>query len=94
MPRQAKLIRWIEERVDSDEELQDEVGLLILAALEGDAELDDYLEAGTSTRRDPEPEPTDQSDQPATGAFLRALQVTGFRGIGAPVMVTFNPARA
>jgi hypothetical protein len=32
------------ERIDSDQALEDEVGLLILAALEGDTQLDEYLQ--------------------------------------------------
>lgn len=91
MPRQADLIRWVDERVESDEALDDEVGLLILAALEGDTELDDYLEAGTTTQREPRSDPSGTGGAPATGAFLRALQVTGFRGIGAPVTIAFDP---
>ena len=91
MPRQADLIHWIEERVDSDDALDDAVGLLILAALEGDAELDDYLQAGTSTSRRSSREAGDDPGRPATGAFLRELRVTGFRGIGAAVTLNFTP---
>lgn len=84
------LITWIEQRLDADSTLEDEVGLLVLAALEGEDELDDYLQSGTSARRR---EPAEAvADDPARGAFLRSIQVAGFRGIGSPVTLTLEPA--
>lgn len=85
------LIRWIEQRIDADATLDDEVGLLILAALESDAELDDYLQSGTSTRVRSTKSPETGSAEQATGAFLRSIGVTGFRGIGSPVTLTLEP---
>ena len=37
------LIRWTEERLNADPDLDVDIGILVLAALEGDADLDDYL---------------------------------------------------
>jgi energy-coupling factor transporter ATP-binding protein EcfA2 len=85
------LIRWIEERIEADVTLEDEVGLLILAALEGDTQLDDYLLNGTATRDGIEQPAAEAPAGPATGAFLRSVQVTGFRGIGAPVTLSLEP---
>lgn len=83
------LISWIEQRLDADSALEDEVGLLVLAALEGEDELDDFLQSGASARRQ---EPAEAvTDDPARGAFLRSVQVAGFRGIGSPVTLTLEP---
>ena len=84
------LTAWIEERIDADSTLDDAVGLLVLAALEGEDELDDYLRRGASARRDDAHRP-DEAAVPATGAFLRSLQVTGFRGIGPTATLTLEP---
>lgn len=84
------LIRWIRERIDADTMLDDEVGLIILAGLEGDDQLDDYLKTGdvpASVQQPPGARPV----EPARGAFLRSLDVTGFRGIGATVTLTVEP---
>lgn len=83
------LISWIEQRIDADPSLDDAVGLLVLAALEGDSELDDYLESGSSARR--EGPGAEVPAVPATGAFLRSIQVTGFRGIGPEVTLVLEP---
>lgn len=85
------LVAWIEERVDADQTLDDEVGLLVLAALEGDVELDSYLASGASTGRQGQDENVGESFARATGGFLRSLSVTGFRGIGARVTLTLDP---
>jgi hypothetical protein len=86
------LIFWIEERLNADPDIDVDIGILVLAALEGDADLDDYLQGRAasypSSARSTEEEPT----SPATGAFLRSVQVTGFRGIGAPATLTLEPA--
>lgn len=84
------LITWIEQRIDDDATLDDAVGLLVLAALEGESELDEYLESGTPTRRDGVSE-ADTTVDPATGAFLRSVEVTGFRGIGPSVTLPLEP---
>lgn len=86
------LVAWIEERVDADQTLDDAVGLLVLAALEGDTELDAYLESGDTAQLQRHREQLSASLAQATGAFLRSLSVTGFRGIGDPVTLTLDPA--
>lgn len=85
------LIRWIEERIDADSTLDDEVGLLILAGLEGDAQLEDFLQTGTAALPGTEQSSAAKPIEPATGAFLRSVQVTGFRGIGSPVTLALEP---
>lgn len=86
------LIRWIEERMNADTTLDDEVGILILAALDGDEKLDDYLQSGTATHTSVGQLAAVVPAQPATGAFLRSIQVTGFRGIGSSVKLALEPA--
>src|SRR4051812_43438345 len=85
------LIHWIEERIDADPALDDEVGLLVLAALEGDAQLADYLQTGTATRHRVEHFSPVEPVEPATGAFLRSVRVAGFRGIGSAVTLALEP---
>lgn len=93
MPTVANdLITWIEGRIDADPSIDDEVGLLVLAALEGEDELDEYLQNGASALQETSEEQADAVPAPATGAFLRSLQVTGFRGIGSTVTLTLQPA--
>lgn len=85
------LIARIEQRIEADTSLDDEVGLLIYAALEGDRELDDHLETGAGSHR-PAPPAGASPDRPATGAFLRSVSVTGFRGIGPTTSLSLEPA--
>jgi hypothetical protein len=86
------LITWIEQRIEVDSTLDDAVGLLVLAALEGEDELDDYLQSGASVRRAGEQQGSEEAPAPATGAFLRSVQVAGFRGIGSSTTLTLEPA--
>ncbi len=53
--------------------------------------MDDYLNAGAAARPTVERVAGREAPAPATGAFLRSLQVTGFRGIGATVTLTLEP---
>lgn len=87
----SDLIRWIEERIDADSALDDEVGLLVLTALEGDAQLADYLQTGATAYRSDERFSAEGPVDSATGAFLRSVRVAGFRGIGSAVTLAFEP---
>lgn len=78
------LTGWVAQRVDADSDLDPEVGLLVLAALEGDEALAEYVEHGSATSV--AELATEQPIEPA-GAFLKSIRVEGFRGIGAPVQV-------
>ena len=89
----SDLLQWVAERVDDDGQLLEEVGLLILASLESDAALDEYLagnaspseavlrSAGSKNMGDPGP----------AGAFLKCLEVEGFRGIGDRAVLELSP---
>ncbi|HWC23840.1 MAG TPA: AAA family ATPase [Flexivirga sp.] len=80
---------WVGRRIDEDKDLDPEVGLLVLAALEGDDALDEYLEHGDkqTVAELAAEEPVDP-----VGAFLKSIRVEGFRGIGEPVQVGFSAA--
>lgn len=73
------LTEWVDAQLQSAD-LPDEVALLVLAALEGDDELDGYLDDGVAVTR---PEPSTANDEvEAHGVVLTSIKVEGFRGIG------------
>ncbi len=73
------LTEWVDAQLQKSD-LSDEVALLVLAALEGDEELDGYLDDGVPVAR---PEPSAVSDEAeASGVVLTSVRVEGFRGIG------------
>lgn len=74
--------------VEADSDLSDETSLLVLAALEGDEALADL--AGFDPPQLPAPS-TREPAEPA-GAFLRSIQVRGFRGIGPSSTLELTPA--
>ena len=84
------LVAWVADRIDQDAQLDDDAGLLILAALDGESQLDGYIDSGTP------PESAARSELRCApvashGVFLRSMQVTGFRGIGAGVSLDLEP---
>ncbi|KGN29919.1 hypothetical protein N802_10240 [Knoellia sinensis KCTC 19936] len=80
------------ERINTDDALSVEAGLLVLAALEGDDPLDAALQDG---ERAVDPASTTASPvdtAPATsGTFLASLEVRGFRGIGETTHLDLAP---
>lgn len=83
------LVHWVAQQIDNDADLEAEVGILILAALEGDVELDEYLANGKGVDA---PAADDQADvHEPKGIFLSSLTVEGFRGIGPTTTVKFCP---
>ena len=85
-PPSATVMEQVRERVDADESLAVEAGLLVIAALEGNAALTQALAADGSaaeavaTAADPD---TVSASSAATGVFVNSIGVQGFRGIGA-----------
>lgn len=75
------LTTWIAQRI-GQEDLDDQVGLLILAALEGEASLAEYIESGTARTSVAEAATEDAGSTEPVGAFLRSIKVSGFRGVG------------
>ena len=79
----SALTAQVRARVDADEELGVEAGLLVLAALEGDAALDLGLLENSGDWEAPTDEGADATQAPAKRAYLDKISVQGFRGIGA-----------
>jgi recombinational DNA repair ATPase RecF len=69
------------------ETLPDEVALLVLAALDGDEQLDEYLADGTTIQRVPPREAPTESG----GVVLTSITVEGFRGIGPAATLAIVP---
>lgn len=81
------LVGWVDQQlVESD--IEDDIALLVLAALEGDDALDGFLTEGTAVER-PEPRPADEGEP--GGTFLTSIEVEGFRGIGPAVTLPLAP---
>ncbi|GAB2679603.1 AAA family ATPase [Thalassiella azotivora] len=82
------LTEWVDAQLQNSD-LPDEVALLVLAALEGDDQLDAYLDDGIAIAR---PEPSEASDKvEANGVVLTSIKVEGFRGIGAACELPIAP---
>ena len=82
------LVSWVDQQL-AESGLDDDTGLLILAALEGDSELDAYLADGTSSVREASGDEPGEED--AGGTFLTSIAVEGFRGIGSRTELALNP---
>ncbi|MGW6625401.1 AAA family ATPase [Nocardia sp. NPDC055002] len=81
------LVPWVADQLDRAG-LTDEVGLLILAALDGDPALDDYL--GGTTQNPPCSKAVGAQPE-SRGTFLTSIEVEGFRGIGPTTALTLRP---
>ncbi|MFC4127224.1 AAA family ATPase [Nocardia rhizosphaerae] len=82
------LAPWVAEQLDSAA-LSDDVGLLILSALEGDDALDEFL--GGSGRLSRPERALDAAGNEARGTFLTSVRVEGFRGIGPATTLDLRP---
>ena len=91
MDGSAALTAQVRARMDADEELDVEAGLLVLGALEGDAALDRALseEAGPAEARSNAE--ADVVQAAAKRAYLETISVQGFRGIGAVCDLRVQP---
>lgn len=81
---------WVLDSADADDTLREAEKLVVLAALEGDQDLDLALGSDTYTRRAAlagSPKDT----EPAR-AFLKSITVEGFRGIGPKATLGLNPS--
>ncbi len=78
----AALTAQVRARMDADEELDVEAGLLVLGALEGDVALDRALSEDAADSELPSTAETDAVQAPAKRAYLDKISVRGFRGIG------------
>ncbi|MGD9695477.1 MAG: AAA family ATPase [Thermoleophilia bacterium] len=75
-------------RVDADDALPAEVGLLVLAACEGEDALAAELDGGATERSEPGSVPA-PVDPPA--AYITSIAVEGFRGVGPKAELSLNP---
>lgn len=81
------VVAWMSRQLEQSS-LDDQARRVVLAALEGDAELDACL-AGVEAV--PPPVLDDVADQPADEVFLQSIQVEGFRGVGPRTRIDFQP---
>lgn len=84
-----ELAQLVEQQLDADPNIDVGPGLLVLAALE-DAESLDLALGGGSSRRPGEQDTTDGASTPV-GAYLTAIAVEGFRGIGPRAEIPIEP---
>ena len=81
-------------RLDADTKPEDEWSALVLAALEGEAELTKLLDEARSEQSKPQPtaspEPA-KAPEPPRVAFLKSISVEGFRGIGPKATLDLTP---
>ena len=87
----SALIAAVRARVDADEQLDVGAGLLVLAALESAAALDQALVEDAGGTEPPTAAETDPAHAPATRAYLDTISVQGFRGIGAGCDLQVTP---
>jgi hypothetical protein len=83
------LAQWLLARADGDEALPEDAKLAVLAALDGDEELDEALD-GTYSRPEAQGVEGDAETAPIA-AFLKSISVAGFRGIGPEANVALHP---
>lgn len=84
----TNLVEWVDAQLQQSG-LTDDVALLVLAALEGDQQLDGYLADGVAVER---PDTSgDAADIEASGVVLTSINVEGFRGIGPEAELKIAP---
>jgi hypothetical protein len=85
----STLQRLLWERIDTDPHVDDEAGLLILAAADGPDALDEALEgrAGDCAK----PAATVELPLEPVGAYLGPITIEGFRGVGARTVLPLQP---
>lgn len=84
------LVTWIAKRI-TEEGLDDQAGLLILAALEGPESLEEYLESGGARTSVADAAADTEVAAEPIGAFLRSIEVEGFRGVGRKSALELDP---
>ena len=85
------LRQLVETRLNNDDKVDDEWGLLVLAALAGSESLEQELDEAP-TKPAEETEPPDAPQPPeAKGAYLKSIDIEGFRGIGPKATLEITP---
>lgn len=85
----TNLTDWVDEQLQTAG-IDDDVALLVLAALDGDDRLDDYLADGSAPTRSAGTAETVSEVEP-NGVVLTSIAVEGFRGIGPKAELKIAP---
>jgi len=88
---QDELIWIVEERLTADKADQHEWSFYVLAACESEATLDDLLGGGDAALRQRVALAAKATLQEPVGAFLKSIEVEGFRGIGPARRLELTP---
>ena len=88
--RKDMLLDTLLDRLEGDSKVSDEAALWVYAAFEGPDELRRGLEGAGSALPDRTAVP-DVAEPEPVGAYLQAVTVTGFRGIGPTVSLPIQP---
>ncbi|MEV5303369.1 ATP-binding protein [Amycolatopsis methanolica] len=89
--KQSRVADAIIEMADANHELHDDAKLLVIAALEDEAQLAAALEDAYAPPPRPIAGPAAAEPAPA-GAFVKSIRVQGFRGIGPIATLDLHPA--
>lgn len=76
----------VSERAYADDSLAEDAKLLVVAALESDAALADMAGSGRATQSRDE-----RTSETPTGAFIKSVEVSGFRGVGPSTTLALHP---
>ncbi|MDR7304214.1 AAA family ATPase [Haloactinomyces albus] len=91
----GQLVSTVLNLAEKDTALGEDTEMIILAALESEQALTEALgEEPTPPQQPPQPptrQNTDESDPEPAGAFLSAIEVTGFRGVGPTATLELTP---
>ncbi len=85
------LIDLVLDLADADEDLPASAKFLVLAALEGDDELENFLNSGSPAPVAPLRTPAPPEQPKPVGAYLSSIEVAGFRGIGDKTSLSLQP---
>ncbi|MDQ1248144.1 MAG: hypothetical protein QG597_2516, partial [Actinomycetota bacterium] len=87
------LMTIVLDRANADDELPEEAKLLVLAAMEGDADLAQALDADapTPSSRCADVRSDERAATSPARAYLSAISVEGFRGVGPAATLRLRP---
>lgn len=89
--RNTELTHTVLDRAEQDPDLNDQAKMLVLAALDSDEALAETAGNAETPPRPPTERTPSESPSEPVGAFLEAIEVSGFRGIGATTTLDLTP---
>ncbi|SDK19954.1 AAA domain-containing protein [Actinopolyspora mzabensis] len=89
--RNTELTNTVLDRAEQDPTLNDQAKMLVLAALDSDEALAEAAGNAETPPRPPSERIPSGSPSEPVGAFLEAIEVSGFRGIGATTTLDLTP---